>query len=100
MQSNPLGLGLLPVPIHTEMPQVDSGQDDFPIPVIEQPADFLEDRFPTLDRLRDLERTRLYLVDWGYSTPAERERARHDADIEVLDGAGFASLLARSRGPG
>lgn len=55
---------------------------------------FFEDRYPTLDRLRDLPDARLYLADWGYNTPEERARARADARIEVLDIDGFRAALA------
>lgn len=58
------------------------------------PLNFFEDRYPTLDRLRDLPDARLYLVDWGYNTPEERARARADARIEVLDVDGFRATLA------
>lgn len=55
---------------------------------------FFEDRLVTLDKMRDLAGTSLYLVDWGYNTPAERERARTDEDITLLDRAGFEAVLA------
>lgn len=55
---------------------------------------FFEDRFRTLDGLRHLPRTHLYLVDWGYNTGPERERAAADPDIELLDMAGFEAVLA------
>lgn len=54
---------------------------------------FFEDRFPTLDRMRDLPDTLLYLVDWGYNTAAEREQARIDSRITVLDRKGFEATL-------
>jgi len=53
-----------------------------------------EDRLRTLDGLRQLPDTRLYLVDWGYNTGPERERARVDPQIELLDLAGFKATLA------
>lgn len=34
----------------------------------------------------------LYLVDWGYNTPAERTRAAANERIEVVDAARFAQL--------
>lgn len=57
---------------------------------------FFEDRFVTLDGIRDLERTHHYLVDWGYNTPAERERAASDDDIKLLDMDAFTRLLAQA----
>lgn len=55
---------------------------------------FFEDRLPTQLKLTDMDRVRLYIVDWGYNTEAERQQARsHDA-IELLDADGFARVLA------
>lgn len=56
---------------------------------------FFEDRFHTLDRLRDLPDLAMYLVDWGYNTAAERELARADQRIALLDIAGFTATLGR-----
>jgi hypothetical protein len=36
----------------------------------------------------------LYLVDWGYNTPAERARAAANPRITVIDVAEFAALMA------
>lgn len=54
---------------------------------------FFEDRYPSLAKLHDLERTSLYLVDWGYNTPAERDLSRSDPGVELLDATGFAATL-------
>lgn len=54
---------------------------------------FFEDRLKTLDTVHHLPWLRCYLVEWGYNTPAERERARADAQVELLDRDGFARVL-------
>ena len=72
---------------------LESLAEEFP----EAKLHFFEDRYSTLDRIRDLGRTDLYLVDWGYNTPAERERAGADSRIEVLDRVGFETVLAGAR---
>lgn len=59
---------------------------------------FFEDRYETLDRTRGVPGARLYLVDWGYNTAAERARASADPDIQVLDLDGFKALLATAAG--
>ena len=59
---------------------------------------FFEDRYVTLDRIRDLDRTDLYLVDWGYNTPAERQQAAADTRIRVLGRADFEAVLAGATG--
>jgi len=58
---------------------------------------FFEDRLQTLDRVRDLPGLERYLVDWGYNTAAERELARTDPRIRLLDIAGFTAVLARQQ---
>ncbi|MBW4697759.1 MAG: HAD family hydrolase [Aphanocapsa lilacina HA4352-LM1] len=54
---------------------------------------FVEDRLATLEkvaRLAELATVRLYLADWGYNTPAERERTRADGRIRLLNLEQFA----------
>ncbi|UFP93174.1 HAD family hydrolase [Gloeobacter morelensis] len=54
---------------------------------------FVEDRLVTLEkvaRLAELAPVQLYLADWGYNTPAERERARADSRIHLLNLEQFA----------
>jgi len=60
---------------------------------------FFEDRLATLERVHGLPGVDLYLVDWGYNTAPERERARADPRIRLLDVDGFTALLAAA-GPG
>ncbi len=48
---------------------------------------FLEDRFKTLEKVKaeeDLQAIELFLVDWGYNTPQEREKAVEDPRIHLL----------------
>lgn len=48
---------------------------------------FVEDRLKTLQSVQqqpDLDVVKLYLADWGYNTPTERESAHHDPQIQVL----------------
>lgn len=55
---------------------------------------FVEDRLKTLeDAARDsaLDGAGLFLAEWGYNTPADREAARRDARIVPLSLAQFAS---------
>lgn len=37
----------------------------------------------------------LYLVDWGYNTPAERQAAAADPRITVVDLQGFQKLMSQ-----
>jgi hypothetical protein len=37
----------------------------------------------------------LYLVDWGYNTPAERQAAAADPRITVVDIQGFQQLMGQ-----
>ncbi|GLC38636.1 hypothetical protein PLESTB_000454800 [Pleodorina starrii] len=58
---------------------------------------FVEDKLSTLEKVaRDpsLSDWRLYLVDWGYNTPAERARAAANPAITIIDKSGFVDLLA------
>ncbi len=48
---------------------------------------FVEDRLKTLQLVQKqahLEGVRLYLADWGYNTPAERETVKNDTRIHLL----------------
>ena len=59
---------------------------------------FVEDKLATLEavcKVPALAGWRLYLVDWGYNTPAERERAAGNPRIRLLGRAAFEALLAR-----
>ena len=54
---------------------------------------FVEDRLKTLQSVQqqsDLNAVRLYLADWGYNTPSERESIRHDQRIHLLSLSQFA----------
>jgi hypothetical protein len=57
---------------------------------------FVEDKLSTLEKVckaSDLDDWELYLVDWGYNTPAERERAAANPRIDVIGVEEFISLL-------
>jgi phosphoglycolate phosphatase-like HAD superfamily hydrolase len=48
---------------------------------------FVEDRLPALEEVKaqsDLSQVTLFLADWGYNLPADRERARQDSRIHLL----------------
>lgn len=48
---------------------------------------FVEDKLSTLEKvaaLKHLSDWKLYLVDWGYNTEKERERARNNERIRVI----------------
>lgn len=47
---------------------------------------------PQVDKLEQLSPYRLYLVDWGYNTEAERQQAAANQRIEVVDIVRFSSL--------
>ena len=52
-----------------------------------QPIWFVEDRLQTLEKVKavaELENVTLFLADWGYNTPAERDRAAHDPRVHLL----------------
>ena len=66
--------------------------DEFP----DAQLHFFEDRFVTLDKIRDMTDLNLYLVDWGYNTEKERRRAHEDPQIEVLERQSFEALLANA----
>lgn len=40
----------------------------------------------------ECDKWKLFLVDWGYNTPKERERAAANPRIEVIDLSRFAAL--------
>jgi len=45
----------------------------------------VEDRLKTaIGASTDLDAVKLYLADWGYNTPAERESAQNDPRIQLL----------------
>lgn len=53
---------------------------------------FIEDRLETLQTViarPALDPVRLYLADWGYNTPAQREQAAHQPRIRVVSKAAF-----------
>lgn len=54
---------------------------------------FFEDRIRTLQKLHDLPRLHLHLVDWGYNLPAERATADASTDMDLLTPESFAALL-------
>lgn len=60
---------------------------------------FFEDRLATLERMVDLPRTALYLVDWGYNTAAERARAADAPQVTVLDRTNFERVLSSTVSP-
>ena len=48
---------------------------------------FVEDRLETLESVKQepvLDAVRLFLAEWGYNTPAERDAARGDARVRLL----------------
>lgn len=47
-------------------------------------------------KLEELSKWQLYLVDWGYNTVAERERAAASGRIEVIDKGRLAALTGAS----
>ena len=54
---------------------------------------FVEDRLKTLQVVKkeaDLKNVKLFLADWGYNTPPERETADNDERIELISLAQFA----------
>jgi phosphoglycolate phosphatase-like HAD superfamily hydrolase len=58
---------------------------------------FVEDRLKTLELVqqqKDLDAVQLYLADWGYNTPEERESVRHAARIHLLSLSQFAQDLS------
>lgn len=55
---------------------------------------FVEDRLKTLFTVQeqpDLNKVGLYLADWGYNTPAQRESIRHNQRIKLLSLSEFAA---------
>jgi phosphoglycolate phosphatase-like HAD superfamily hydrolase len=61
---------------------------------------FIEDRLETLKDViadRALDQVRLYLADWGYNTPAQREEACALPRITIVSREGFARLHGLDR---
>ena len=59
---------------------------------------FVEDKLSTLEKVckcDDLDDWELFLVDWGYNTAKERERAAANDRISVIDADAFIELLRR-----
>lgn len=57
---------------------------------------FVEDKLATLKKVEKvpaLEKWRLYLVDWGYNTPAERDEAAADPRIALIGMSAFGEML-------
>lgn len=44
-----------------------------------------------------LDQWKLFLVDWGYNTNKERQRAAQNPRIEIVDVKGFTSVLAEGK---
>ncbi len=58
---------------------------------------FVEDRLKTLHNVQgenDLQEVKLFLAEWGYNTPSEREQARQDHRIHLLSLAQFCGDFA------
>ena len=56
---------------------------------------FVEDKLSTLAKISsqpELEAVKLYLADWGYNTPAERESVLQQSRIQLLTLADFPTL--------
>ena len=70
---------------------------------IEKPSPFVhfvEDRYDTLLSVIDTpglgpENVKLYLVDWGYTTPEHVQAARDNPRVEVLDFQSFSTLIRK-----
>ena len=60
---------------------------------------FVEDMLETLEKIErvqpPLDGLRLFLADWGYNTPAQRDRARRGGRIGVIDLAQVTADLTR-----
>ena len=56
---------------------------------------FFEDRLATLNKLFGSNIAKMYLVDWGYNTAPERAEAQAIDEVEVIDRARFAAIIAR-----
>ena len=57
---------------------------------------FVEDKMSTLEKVcatEGLEAWELFLVDWGYNTPAERARAEANPRITLVNIDGFVKML-------
>lgn len=59
---------------------------------------FVEDKLSTLEKVtadESMRKWNLYLVDWGYNTEEERERARKNERIEVVGVERFRELIMK-----
>lgn len=59
---------------------------------------FVEDKLSTLEKVaadEAMNRWNLYLVDWGYNTEEERERARKNERIEVVGVERFREMILK-----
>lgn len=59
---------------------------------------FVEDKLSTLEKVaadETMKRWKLYLVDWGYNTEEERERARRNERIEVVGVERFREMILK-----
>jgi hypothetical protein len=59
---------------------------------------FVEDKLSTLEKVaadESAKKWNLYLVDWGYNTEEERERARRNERIEVVGVERFRELIMK-----
>lgn len=61
---------------------------------------FVEDKFTTLEKVIQAPETagkwQLFLVDWGYNTPPERQQAADSPHIELIGVERFAQLMGGS----
>ena len=56
----------------------------------------MEDRFDTLTnvcKLSELDQVQLYLVDWGYNTEEQRNKAKAHKRIKLIGPEHFIQLL-------
>lgn len=59
---------------------------------------FVEDKLSTLEKVaadENMNKWNLYLVDWGYNTEGERERARKNERIEVVGVERFREMIMK-----
>ncbi|WP_353929676.1 HAD hydrolase-like protein [Okeanomitos corallinicola TIOX110] len=59
---------------------------------------FMEDRLKTLELVKqqsDLDHVQLFLADWGYNTPSEREAGENDDRIQVISLDQFSQDFSR-----
>ena len=63
-----------------------------------QQIHFVEDRVETLEkvcRTPGLELVKMYLVDWGYTTPKQMEVAEGNSRIEIIDCERLDEIVCR-----